>query len=377
MGNLRFRFIVAFVLSGMAVSSFGEDHTAAVVVLEIQQSDEQSDQRLKSIVYDLVAVELEWTGFDVQPASSADVSTSGKHRIRAQYRTNDDGLILSLAWHDADDQTVLAGIDRELDMTLGMDMLVAQAVRQLISQAGVSALEPESAAAGGSAAAGERTDVEAAGERPGGDGTGDTTEVGGHSDGTPPTVASSRDTGDYRQPVRPDSPPGTPKIPHTRDVRKRRGTFTMAAGAGALLTVGEANRLFSVAAASGAFFGYELGGGALAFGVEMTAARFYAEGIVRSSLGYLLGAGAGIRLNLGSPGAPFLYLSGGPAALILDIPELGLVYELIPNVRGGIGMPVQLGESMGMAFRVDYAVFFEGSMLVMGLAPSLDVVLRL
>lgn len=361
MGNPHVRtvFLLFLFLASIPITTADEDATAAVT-LSVETSGDEADQALGSIIFDVVAVELEWAGFSVRPNGGVD--NSG-HTVGVTYETSENEMRFAFTWTVGG--STQATIERTVDVGLGMDFLIANAIRQLVSQAGVRALDPTDSS-GESASDGESESVESVSD----------SDTEARGDRVASTERAGRATGETRAEI-PDR--------RERDARtapdaatgaiSERGRVLLDAGGGLFVSLGSAARYFAAAPGASAYLGYQIPSGWLGLGVAASGSRFYAEGIALSSVGYLAGVGPGIRLIL--PSGPFLQFSGGPALLGLDNPRTGFVYGTMPYASAKIGVPAQFSPSVRLLASVEFQAFFLGTIVLMGLSPSVEFSVRL
>jgi hypothetical protein len=363
MGNPRVRtvFLLLLFLASRPITTADEQSTSTVA-LSVETSGDEADQALGSIIFDLVAVELEWAGFSVRSDGGVD---HGGHEVSVTYETSENEMRFAFAWTVA--RSTQATIERTVDVGLGMDFLIANAIRQLVSQAGVRALDAtESSGVSESSGESESQEPVSNPETVGrGDGVGGSENADRTTSDTRPEVADRRG-GDAR--TAPETGTGAISEPG-------RGRLLLDAGGGLFVSVGSAARYFAAALGASVYLGYQIPSGWLGLGVAASGSRFYAEGIALSSVGYLAGVGPGIRLILSS--GPFLQFSGGPAILGLDNVRTGFVYGTMPYASAKIGVPAQFSPSVRLLASVEFQAFFLGTIVLMGISPSVELSVRL
>ena len=93
-------------------------------------------------------------------------------------------------------------------------------------------------------------------------------------------------------------------------------------------------------------------------------------------IGYLHAVSTSVELFTGLSGGPaFFILTPGPDAA----ENLGWTYKmkLISFIAADAGVAFHFGESFGLDVEIGYALYFEGSMTVMGIAPAAKLYVRL
>ena len=117
--------------------------------------------------------------------------------------------------------------------------------------------------------------------------------------------------------------------------------------------------------------------GPMGIGAYVGMDYFSATGVGESSVNYLMPLGLDLRYELGSGFLrPFFHVAGGPALLIMATDTRGTVIDILPFMKSGVGLKVEIAQGLGISALIDYDVYFEMPYLIMGVAPSLNMVFR-
>ena len=104
---------------------------------------------------------------------------------------------------------------------------------------------------------------------------------------------------------------------------------------------------------------------------------FAATGTLASSDNYLIPMGLDLRYEIGAGGLrPYFHLVGGPALLVMVTSTQGTLVDVLPFLKTGIGLEVDIGPRFGVSALVDYDVYFEMPYLLTGFSPSVNMVLH-
>lgn len=367
--------ISVFLLGNLAapVNVAGQEAATSAIELSVRPTADGEDAALSGILFDLIAVELEWAGFTVRSAGS---SGSDYHVITAEYETREKDMRFAFEWTDASGGRVYAEVERSVDVSLGMDFVIASAVRQLVSKAGVQALKPGD----GSNAAAETETSRSPSSGPSASDPSRTSHEMAPADSSTGSARGPSAPGGSSGPAGrvsgPESVAAAPAEPVSTQAGER-GRFLLDAGGGVFLTVGDSRRYFAVSPGGTLFMGFQIKSGWFAFGFAAVGTRFYAEGFALSSIGYCGGAGLGLRLSTGGGRGPYLQFSGGPAILAFDNERTGFVYGTMPYAGAAVGLPVRLSAAMSLTTSVEFSAFFSGAELLLGVTPTVELSVRL
>ncbi len=126
-----------------------------------------------------------------------------------------------------------------------------------------------------------------------------------------------------------------------------------------------------------ASFFFDMPGGHFGVGLYAGMDYFTAAGVQDSATNYLLPLGLDVRYEVGNAALrPFFHVVGGPAILVMVTGSQGTVTDVLPFLKSGIGLEVQVLPWMGINALVDYDVYFEMPYLLMGFSPSLNMEFR-
>ncbi|HTP57445.1 MAG TPA: hypothetical protein VMM82_00920, partial [Spirochaetia bacterium] len=104
---------------------------------------------------------------------------------------------------------------------------------------------------------------------------------------------------------------------------------------------------------------------------------FSAIGVQDASTNYLIPVGVDVRYELGGAALrPFFHVTGGPAFLVMVTGTQGTFVDILPFLKSGLGLEVELAPWMGISALVDYDMYFEMPYLLTGFTPSLNMVFR-
>ncbi len=161
----------------------------------------------------------------------------------------------------------------------------------------------------------------------------------------------------------------------------RRGWhhLLLAGGFAPFLPTGTAGYYFSVGYLPSILASYtlEMPGGELGLGLYAGLDYFNAQGVQDSAASYMVPVGLDLRYELGGRVLhPFFHVAGGPAFLIMITGTQGTLVDVLPFLRSGIGLEVQVTSWMGISALADYDVYFEMPYLLTGFSPSLNMVFR-
>lgn len=117
--------------------------------------------------------------------------------------------------------------------------------------------------------------------------------------------------------------------------------------------------------------------GPVGIGVYTGMDYFAATGTLASSDNYLIPMGLDLRYEIGAGGLrPYFHLVGGPALLVMVTSTQGTLVDVLPFLKTGIGLEVDIGPRFGVSALVDYDVYFEMPYLLTGFSPSVNMVLH-
>ncbi len=114
----------------------------------------------------------------------------------------------------------------------------------------------------------------------------------------------------------------------------------------------------------------------LQVGLLLRTTIFTAQGALIETDNYLISAAPDIRFLI-SPSTAFsvyIHLAGGPTAFFLNNEKIGVYWKVIPFASGGTGVSFALNSVLGLTVNVDYSVYFEQSLFIMGVSPSMHAV---
>jgi hypothetical protein len=174
-----------------------------------------------------------------------------------------------------------------------------------------------------------------------------------------------------------DTAPKAILVPYLDDISKR---FELAGGMAPFVLVGKTSEYARLGLNTSLSMGYRFIGDqnqiilALSTGVCM----FKAESAATSSQILLIPLAAQITLRTTPSRLGFLiHLAGGPAAFLVNSNQGGYRLKLVPYAGSGIGVEIPILDHLGLLIDMSFAVYFEGSQLVMGYSPSANLYIRL
>jgi hypothetical protein len=102
---------------------------------------------------------------------------------------------------------------------------------------------------------------------------------------------------------------------------------------------------------------------------------FAAAGTLATSINYLIPIGLDLRYEIGGGGLrPYFHLVGGPALLVMVTSTQGTLVDVLPFLKTGIGLEIDIGSRFGVSALVDYDAYFEMPYLLTGFSPSVNMV---
>ncbi len=115
--------------------------------------------------------------------------------------------------------------------------------------------------------------------------------------------------------------------------------------------------------------------GPVGIGVYTGMDYFAAIGTLDSADDYLIPMGLDLRYELGTGGLrPYFHLVGGPAVLVMVTSTQGTFVDVLPFLKTGIGLDIDINSWLGVSALVDYDVYFEMPYLLTGFSPSVNMV---
>jgi hypothetical protein len=330
--------------------------------------------------------------------------------LECRYSGSGSRLSLQLAWYEVSTRLMTAAVDRKGRVDLVLDTVILDALGELLDRVRprieerVAAYRPPNVPAhGGPAAGGPGAPIGLPGTPVPGPGSsaGALSPSGSTAGGVPAAVSGSLAPAGTLPGAGASSAagpgPATGALPGVeagllpgavpgaeRPVQARRhegARLLIAPSLAPFLAVGAASYYFTIGYQSLLQIDFlPAGAGArLGLGGLLGVTAFQAQGASESGLGFLVPLGLSLRysLELGRRWGLLFHLGGGAALLVMGTDSLGELAKLLPYVRSGVGVELDLGRSMSIALEAAYDVYFESPYLIMGFAPGLGLSWRL
>lgn len=153
--------------------------------------------------------------------------------------------------------------------------------------------------------------------------------------------------------------------------------FLLSSGFAPFVPTGAASYYFSLGYLPSflASFFLDTPAGPLGVGLYAGVDYFAATGTAATSTNYLIPLGLDLRYEMGSGSfRPYFHLVGGPAFLVMNTSSEGRLTDILPFLKSGLGVELDISSQVGISALVDYDVYFEMPYLLTGFAPSLNMV---
>ena len=322
--------------------------------------------RLRSIIFDSAVLELGHLGFPIYPLASDNDAISEPDDLESAfefarkeyvpslisitYAINDNLAILKMDMYDVDDESEKAAVTLETKIDLFLDAAIAESVRRLVEKSGITppAISEEPVMNSG---------------------TGSLDITSGNEEQTVDLLPGGN--AEFSDPIEAKTPSG----------ENSRRFFILSTGFAPFIAVGKAVSFFSIGLEPNLLFAFVLPPPLdfLQTGLLLKATQFTAQGVLVETENYLLSGGPDVRLFISPSSAVSVYFhaAGGPTAFILRSETIGNRWKLIPFVSAGVGVSLAFNDVFGLIINVDYSVYFERSIFIMGVSPSANASLRL
>ena len=337
------------------------------------------DSSLVAVITEVLTYGLERDGLETTIAAGAGEQTADSELLSAasaskapvaivcRYSSNGTSIDLSLSWYDVSQGKALASTTKSGAVDLQLDTAILQALDALLSQVGDTVKQLAQSSAEPAPQSTERSPQAAVTANQTATQTAATPEAPqpAASEGPANTAASSEQSA---TPASTEPPTAGPR-------------FYLSLGFSPFITLGEAAQYFTLGyrAPIVASYLFSTPAGRLGIGVFADVTYFVAKGIVETAQSFLVPLGPDLRYELpvGTMLSFELHLGGGPALLVLSTPPQGMQTELLAFALCGLSGEFLITPGFGIELGADFETFFEKSLTVMGISPSLSVTLRL
>ena len=353
--------IFASLSSCWIARAIADDLDGGSIYLAVIPDGEYETPRLRDIIFDSAVLELERIGYTTYPAKpDGDIyaregelasifqrarQSYASSLILVSYMTHENSAVLILSLFDTSDEIEKAAVTMSSDIDLFLDAAVAASLNELVEKSGI-----------GPAATSKETQEMA------GAGSGEVASITAEQTALP-TVA--------QQALHPE-----PDLEEHAVIPAHR-FFNVSAGFAPFIAIGEAGSYFPLGMEPSLLFGLKFNAplSFLQAGILLRMTQFTAEGVLLETKNYLLSAGPDIRLIMSSSGtfSVYLHLAGGPSGFFLSNEIIGEYWKIIPFASCGGGVSLVLNSMFGLTVNIDYSVYFEKSILIMGVSPSINV----
>ncbi len=340
----------------------GEDPNR--VLLTVEEEETGLKGRYADLISKSLKIELERQGFTAVPAGEEQATSragtgESSQTIRSlpeKLKTEADSLNISHAavcrytvdetrnisldyrLYDVTRNSLLSRVRERTEIDLTMDTVIVRSAERLIREAGIVAAErPKPLPA----------------EDPGAE------------------TASAGETATVQLPPEPveSLPP-----------QNGRNRFNLSVGFSPLLATGPSTQYFTLGIEPHINFGYRFRkpGNSFYLGFHTGLNRFIARGVLLQTENFVVPFGIDLRflIDLGRVFNLYIGATGGPALFMIDSPVHGLLIKLIPFGMAGVGMDIQFSDHFGTAVKLNYVLYMEGSILLMGLSPAVNFFMR-
>ncbi len=274
--------------------------------------------------------------------------------VTERYTFRGDQFQIDLSLYDVEQEALVTSVLKKGPVGLTSDVLVAEAVEEMLSGAGeqleqVLAAAVEAAMAFAAAAAATAAAA-----------TSDETEMKEPETEVEPLAAVE------------------PAVMLAAVQRVRRLEF--GAGFSIFLAVGKAGEYFDLGY-SPSIYGslrFNMRAGLLGVGLYSGVNLFQVSGELTSTQVQLLPIGLDLRFVVGEDRllGVLIHINGGAALLIMSTEQSGTQSKALPYVQGGLGLILSFAPFMGLILDISYGVYFEESYPIMGFTPSLYLSIR-
>lgn len=319
------------------------------VLVLVKSSTGEEDQEFRSLILNVIRVEVEDRELEMvepdspppegeQPLQSAQ-KAGVEFALAATYTLGEEEAAFALTWYETSAKTASATVSRKSALDFTLDVTLASAVVEVLDA--------------------QKDRISALPLKP-------------DPNASQPPATPSAET--------PTASPGQVEL--GRDIVRLKPLKPL------MFTIGAAPLVSTFAATSfieRVYFGvkttaawrFPLLGGAGGIGIGSGWQRYYVSNT--TSDGWFQTIPAGVQLQYGSRGPGlfdfFVHADGGAVFWFLD-PDVGnLMNGVVPYVQGGVGFIVSILENVGVAFDVNYSLYFFNPYFSF-LEPSLGLVLR-
>jgi len=371
--------LLSLCAAGPAAAQDTEAQTEArpAAVLGLVRPGAGADGELQEVLTSSIAVKLNRRGlraitdpfatFDASTAAGSETLFTLARRVEADYvlegvySNSREEIEIQLVWYNATTRQAAVTVSERGKLGLSMDRLLSAALSEIFAQvdeelARYSPATATPASLQGLPATGGRAGLPA-----------------------PPAPRPDR----MPAQVRPDLGPGEtldPDAPTLGQRKLRRKYVELSTAGTAFIATGQASEYFKIGYGSAMHLDllFPAGPGSFGLGLYAGVNYFEAEGVATSARSMLIPMGVDVRYSLVDllPLGLFVHASGGPAMLLLRSEYWGELTKLVPYVLAGLGMNVRFAPFMGTALDLSYSVYFEGSLLIMAVSPSVSLYFR-
>lgn len=315
---------------------------------------------LRNIVANFASVQLHEMGIsswememsDAEELIRSAAERGAGHLLAGNIDVDGNRFKLELQLYETESGGIIGRSRANGRIDLTMDLAVNDAVRSVIN------------AAGDRIPIAERTDRD----------TGPAGAADGAAKG-PTLFGSSLDGSANGARPKPAVAGGRTVVTETPTVTKNK-ILDIGTGFAPFITVGRAADYFRAGIAADLFVDFRINapGGHVGLGIDAGYSAFRATGLVLEADNMLVPIGVDVRYS--STPRPFgitFHLNGGVAAMIVETVHFGRLFKVVPYAAGGAGLMMAFSHFMGAAIDMQYTAYFEGSVVIMGLSPSVAV----
>lgn len=348
---------------------------ALPVLLEV---DPSVDEQLARVTFEIILLELQVQGVAAARAEAAamDEETAS---LRVALARDGESLQVTMSLGGPLDGTY----ELESAVGLGLERRVRSLLARIVAEhpelIAPEAPPPSDALPPSAGRDGEDDAVDDAEEEPGNGeeavGTGVADDDGnpaGAGDGSPAPASGDAatgastvsDTADAAQAV------GATTLP------SMRGGLQISAAFSSLVPLGDAARYFSVLAGPSVFVGFSLSESPLSLGLSGGASFARAAGASVSAESFVVPLSLEGRLAFAAyPLEAGLRLAGGVALIGISVPNALEQTLLVPMVDAGVTTQFFFSSVLGVIVEISFVVYIERSIPIMGIRPSLGLML--
>ena len=352
-----------------------QSYAGVAVSVVVHAGDDESI--VANVVREAVTIYLGYRGFTVTVIESLDESGDA-FAIIGSTSMDGDSVLISLELRELETNTIIGSVSQTAKVDLRLDVVAGDATSALIAEASERLAEVANAWAAGA------TEADATGAE----------SQAGDSASSGDSSASDSTTGSTGSETNTSGAPGTGS--DTVGVEGAYGTllpelqpavysiapvvFETSIGFAPLFSTGEASRYFDISY-GGEFFAdlvFTTPVGYIGVGLTGGAMFVRAEGLCLSADYIIVPFGLDLRFSSDPrPLGMFAGISGGGAVMTANTEAFGRLTKIVPYAAARTGAVLALGPGLGLALGITYSAYFEGSIVLMGFSPSVNVYLRL